>query len=134
MCFIFAVPPHLLLKFIDIKKNTTQQKYQTKRHPIRTSFFFFQTTLNLPPHTDNSSSTKVLFHLSTYDRSLQTPTTHWNHPKTRTPRASPDAPVEQKTIQKRGRPPYEPAENGKSRATDEKRLAKIPTTKESGSA
>jgi hypothetical protein len=37
--------------------------------------------------------------------------------------------VEQKTIQKMGRPPDEPTESGKPRATDEKRLARIPATK-----
>jgi hypothetical protein len=41
--------------------------------------------------------------------------------------------VEQKTIQGRGRPLDEPAESGKSRETDKKRLARILTTKESWS-
>jgi hypothetical protein len=42
--------------------------------------------------------------------------------------------VEQKTIQGRGRPLDEPAESGKSRETDKKRLARILTTKESWNA
>jgi hypothetical protein len=40
---------------------------------------------------------------------------------------------QQKTIQGRGRPLDEPTESGKSRETDEKRLARILTTKESWS-
>jgi hypothetical protein len=42
--------------------------------------------------------------------------------------------VAQKTIRRRGRPLEEPAESEKFRETDEKRLARILTTKESWSA
>jgi len=72
--------------------------------------------------------------ISIHSQSLQNPITRRNHPRIRIPRASPDAPVEQqKTIQGRGRPLDEPTESGKSRETDEKRLARILTTKESWS-
>ncbi len=72
--------------------------------------------------------------ISTHSQSLQNPITHRNHPRIRILRASPDAAGEQKTIRRRGRPLDEPAESGKSRETDEKRLARILTTKESWSA
>ena len=72
--------------------------------------------------------------IATHNRNLQTPITRRNHRKIQIPRASPEAAVEQKTIQQMERPPDEPTESGKPRATDEKRLARIPTTKESWNA
>ena len=72
--------------------------------------------------------------ISAHNQTLQNPITRRNHPRIRIPRASPDALVEQqKTIQGRGRPLDEPTESGKSRETDEKRLARILTTIESWS-
>ena len=119
---------HILLKFIYIIKNTRQNDIQIGR------VYFHQTTLNPPPHTDNYSSTKDLSNfICIHNQSLQNPITRRNHPRIRIPRASPDALVEQKTIQGRGRPLDEPTESGKSRETDEKRLARILTTKESWS-
>ena len=72
--------------------------------------------------------------ISTHSQSLQNPITHRNHQRIRILRASPDAAVAQKTIRRRGRPLEEPAESEKFRETDEKRLARILTTKESWSA
>ena len=120
---------HILLKFIYIIKNTRQNDIQIGR------VYFHQTTLNPPPHTDNSSSTKVLSNfISIHNQSLQNPITRRNHPRIRIPRASPDALVEQqKTIHGRGRPLDEPTESEKFGETDEKRLARILTTKESWS-
>jgi len=51
--------------------------------------------------------------MPTHNQSLRTPIIHRNLPKIETPRASPGAAVEQKTIQKRERPPDAPTENGK---------------------
>ena len=135
MFHIGVQTPHFIKVYIYIyiKKKTKQKKYQTKRHPNRTSLF---SPNNIKPTTtDNSSSIKVLSNfISKHSQSLQNPITHRNHPRIRIPRASPDAPVEQKTIQGRGRPLDEPTESGKSRETDEKRLARILTTKESWNA
>jgi hypothetical protein len=119
------------------KKNTTKRKKQTKQHSIKESLFC--------PHNIQKTTTtyrKLLLPLEklyqsfmpTHNQSLRTPIIRRNLPKIQTPRASPDEAVEQKTIQKRGRPVDEPTESGKPRATDEKRLARTPTTKESGSA
>ena len=72
--------------------------------------------------------------MPTHNQSLRTPIIHQNLPKNQTPRANPDAAVERKTIRKKGRPVDEPTESGKSRVTDEKRLARTPATKESWSA
>ena len=72
--------------------------------------------------------------ISTHNQSLRTPIIHRNLPKIQTPRASPDGAVEKKTIQQMGRPLDEPAESGKPRETNEKRFARIPTTKESWNA
>ena len=73
--------------------------------------------------------------ISIHSQSLQNPITRRNHPRIRIPRASPDAPVEQqKTIRGKERPLDEPTESGKYQETDEKRLARILTTKESWSA
>ena len=74
------------------------------------------------------------FHLSTHNRNPQIPITRRNHQKIQIPRASPDTAVEHNTIQQMERPPDEPTESGKPRATDEKRLARIPTNKESWNA
>ena len=72
--------------------------------------------------------------MPTHNQSLRTPIIHQNLPKIQTPRANPDAAVEQKTIQLMGRPLDETTESGKPRETDEKRLVRIPTTKESWNA
>ena len=72
--------------------------------------------------------------MPTHNQSLRTPIIHRNRPKIQTPRASPDAAVERKTIQKRERLVDEPTENGKRRPTDEKHLAGTPATKVSWNA
>ena len=72
--------------------------------------------------------------MPTHNQSLRTPIIHRNRPKIQTLRTSPDAAVERKTIQRKGRPVAEPTENGKRQPTDEKRLAETPTTRESWSA
>jgi hypothetical protein len=112
------------------KKNNKQNNKQNNTQLRRV--YFDQTTLKTHHHIQIILLPLPKFYqsfISTHNRNLQTPITHRNHRKIPIPRTSPDAVVEQKTIQKMGRPPDEPTESGKPRATDEKRLARIPATK-----
>ena len=71
---------------------------------------------------------------NSHNQSLRTPIIHRNHPKIHTPRASPDAAEERKTIRRRERLVDEPTENEKRRPKDETHLAGTPATKVSWSA